>query len=105
MNAENNRASWAKVVHYFDGAPDHTAFNRLKAMVSPILHRAIHAQFDCLFEADCYYDHIRFFPPICEGSRKGPRVTLEIRAPIDPHLYISIRAGIFSISRLHNAFG
>jgi hypothetical protein len=90
MNTEKNRASWAKVVHDIDHAPAHAAFNRLKTMVSPILHRAILAQFDCLFEADGYFNHIKFFPPNSEGSRKGPRVTLELRAPIDPHLYISL---------------
>jgi hypothetical protein len=90
MDSDDNKASWSRLVHYVDDAPDHPAFNRLNQMVSPILHRAIRAQFDSLFDATCYFDLILFFPPTKNKSRSGPRVTVELRSPADPHLYISL---------------
>jgi len=90
MGTDDNRASWARIVHCVDDAPSHPAFNRLRKTVSPILHRAIRAQFDSLFSAACYFDHILFFPPSEDKSGSGLRVTLELRSPADPHLYISL---------------
>lgn len=90
MDTDSNKASWIKIVRYVDDAPDHPAFNRLKDAFSPILHRAIRAQFDSFFAAACYFDHILFFPLAKNESRSGPRVTFELRSPADPHLYISL---------------
>jgi|GEM_PF-6803073 len=86
IDSERNRASWVQLANQIDGAPDHPAFNRLKAAISPIVHRAMNAQFDSLFKAEAYFNHVRLFSP---GDR-NTRVTLELRSPADPHLYISL---------------
>ena len=86
MDTECNEASWVRLVQYIEDSPNH----RLKQLILPLVHRAIEAQFDSLFEARWYFDHILIFPPDKYASQDGPRVTIELRSHADPHLYISL---------------
>jgi hypothetical protein len=88
MNSGDERTGWANTLRLIEDPEGHPSFARRRTILLPIVKRAIEAQFDLLFEADLYFDHLRFYPT--GRSKTGSRVTVELRAPAYPMLYISL---------------
>jgi len=78
VSADENRATWQQVLGIVAKYPDNEYWNRWRAIVSPILERAVELEFDSLFRAGTSMSHVIFSTLNHHGLRDEPRVTLEV---------------------------
>jgi hypothetical protein len=78
VNADENRATWQHVLDFVAEYPDNEYWNRWKAIVSPILERAVELEYDSLFRAGMSVNHVIFSTLDHHGLRDEPRVTFEV---------------------------
>lgn len=79
VSADENRATWQQVLGFVAEFPENEYWDRWKAIVSPILKRAIESEFDSLFRAGTSMSHLIFSTMDHHGLRYEPRVTLDVR--------------------------
>jgi hypothetical protein len=78
VNADENRATWQQVLGFVAEYPDNEYWNRWRAIVSPILERAVESEYHSLFRAGMSMSHVIFSTSDHHGLRDEPRVTLEV---------------------------
>jgi hypothetical protein len=78
VSADENRATWQQVLRRVEEYPDNEHWNRWKAIVSPILERAVELEYDSLFRAGMSMSDVIFSTLDHNGLKDEPRVTLEV---------------------------
>jgi hypothetical protein len=75
---DDNRATWKQVRVWIDEYPDREHWNRWRAIIVPLVERAIDIQFDSRFRAGLSMSLVILSTLDHHGLRNEPRVTVEV---------------------------
>jgi hypothetical protein len=76
--ADENRATWTEVREWINEYPDREYWNRWRAIIEPLVDRAVASQFDTLFRAGQSMSDLIFSTIDHHGLRHEPRVTVNV---------------------------